>query len=164
MKITYRLEIGSAAVSKLQAIILIRSVTGMGLKEAKEIADWGGRIELAGNRELEDLWMASAMERAKRAADQLRRDGSDVMVAISGPASPSPFNRDRFFAFRNAAAADAEAGVFTERRFSSGQVSITAMNHADGGISWTCRFDGGREFRGITLFALELLLEQAGEI
>lgn len=41
MKMLYILRIGSASLAKLQSISLIRSVSGMGLAEAKCLADEG---------------------------------------------------------------------------------------------------------------------------
>lgn len=165
MKIKYALTIKKPNAAKIQAIALIRGVTGMGLKEAMEVA-LAGDVDLSGERNL-DQGGVYKLENARIFASVLRHEGAEVELAIHGmpePPAPVKFDQDRFYAFRNAMRHAAEIQrISVTREFVSGPVSISAMSHEDG-VSWACWFDGGRAFHGLGLLALEDLLVQAGEI
>lgn len=83
-----------------------------------------------------------------------------------------PFDRDRFYGWRNQLALAASRGLHCNSAFASGGVKIDGTSHEDGGISWVCRFAGGSpEFRGHSanrsssaITDLEDLLAQAGMI
>lgn len=55
-KSTYDVELTSAGSSKIAVIKIIREITGLGLKEAKGIADAGGKVkEWADKAEAEEI-------------------------------------------------------------------------------------------------------------
>lgn len=179
MRIRYNLDIRGMGLAKIQAIKMIRIVTGMGLKEAKILMERGD-ASLAGEREIPSLrsdeeelqLIAGDLDRTARTLErQGVRFNLDLAISAEiGNFTASmkrdlKFDRDRFYGFRNLMRKLAEIDRRSEERaFESGPVSITAMSHEDGGVSWTCHFDQGRPFRGTGLKELEDLLVSAGEI